>query len=397
MCWGEKMVDRVSLGEILTLQRRPVEVHPNREYAEIGVRSFGKGIFHKQPRTGLEVGDKELYVVKSGDFVLQITFAWEGAVGLASESEDGMYCSTRFPTFRVNEDICDPKYLLNYFRTNAGVSQLGNISPGSAGRNRVLSVKRIPEIFVPLPPLDEQRRIVAHIEALAARIEEARGLRQQAVEEAEALTNSAQLNILRCEGETKVRDFLTVQSGYAFKSDWFTENGVRLVRNINIGHGTINWADAARMPEKLAEEFERFLLYRGDILVSLDRPIISTGVKVARVGADDVPSLLVQRVGRLLFRSKAVLPEFFFAWLRSPNFTSAIDPGRSNGVPHISQKDIERISFAPPPLEEQHRIVAYLDDLQARVDELKRLQADTAAELDALLPSILDRAFKGEL
>ena len=50
-----------------------------------------------------------------------------------------------------------------------------------------------------------------------------------------------------------------------------------------------------------------------------------------------------------------------------------------------------------PPLPEQRRIVAYLDDLQAKVDQLKTLQAQTAAELDALLPSILDRAFRGEL
>ena len=79
----------------------------------------------------------------------------------------------------------------------------------------------------------------------------------------------------------------------------------------------------------------------------------------------------------------------------SPHFTSGIDPGRSNGVPHISHKDIEKIPFAAP-LAEQRRIVAELEALQAEVDALKRLQAETAAELDALLPSILDRAFKGE-
>ena len=42
-------------------------------------------------------------------------------------------------------------------------------------------------------------------------------------------------------------------------------------------------------------------------------------------------------------------------------------------------------------------IVGYLDSLQAKVDALKRLQVETAAEIDALLPAILDRAFKGEL
>jgi len=56
-----------------------------------------------------------------------------------------------------------------------------------------------------------------------------------------------------------------------------------------------------------------------------------------------------------------------------------------------------KIVFPLPALPEQRRIVAYLDDLQAKVDSLKALQAQSAAELDALLPSILDKAFKGDL
>ena len=48
-------------------------------------------------------------------------------------------------------------------------------------------------------------------------------------------------------------------------------------------------------------------------------------------------------------------------------------------------------------LDEQHRIVAYLDDLQAQVDELTALQVTTQTELDTLLPSVLDQAFRGEL
>jgi type I restriction enzyme S subunit len=46
---------------------------------------------------------------------------------------------------------------------------------------------------------------------------------------------------------------------------------------------------------------------------------------------------------------------------------------------------------------EQQRIVAYLDGLQAKADAVRRLQAETARELEALLPSVLDRAFRGEL
>ena len=89
----------IHLDRLLRLERRPVSVIADSQYAEIGIYSFGRGIFHKAPRSGLEVGNKELFLIKEGDFILQVTFAWEGAVGLASANEDGMYGSTRFPTF----------------------------------------------------------------------------------------------------------------------------------------------------------------------------------------------------------------------------------------------------------------------------------------------------------
>jgi type I restriction enzyme S subunit len=71
--------------------------------------------------------------------------------------------------------------------------------------------------------------------------------------------------------------------------------------------------------------------------------------------------------------------------------------GLADAQVNISQAILRATPIAYPSLSEQRHIVAYLDNLQAKVDALKRLQAETAAELDALLPSILDKAFKGEL
>ncbi|MGB7922865.1 MAG: restriction endonuclease subunit S [Pyrinomonadaceae bacterium] len=197
-------ISRISLGQLLTLERRPVKIIPDNQYKEIGIYCFGRGIFHKQPRSGLEVGDKGLFLIREGDFILQVTFAWEGAVALASSPDDGMYGSTRFPTFRVDKTRCFPPYLVNYFRTQEGLSQLIKISPGSAGRNRVLSLKRIPEVFIPLPPLSEQRRIVARIEELAAKIEEAKGLRSQTKPETAALVKSVSRKLI---GETSAANW----------------------------------------------------------------------------------------------------------------------------------------------------------------------------------------------
>lgn len=245
--------------------------------------------------------------------------------------------------------------------------------------------------------LAEQRRIVACIKALAAKIADARSLRQQAIEEVEALTHHAARDLFPESSDGVVGNWVRFQTGYAFKSDWFSELGIRLARNANVGHGALDWSETVRLPESRRAEFRRFELQAGDILITLDRPIISTGVKVARVSEDDLPCLLLQRVARAQFQNDSVLPDYFFCWLRSPHFVNAIDPGRSNGVPHISHKDIEKIPFAAPPLAEQRRIVAKVDALHAEADAVKRLQTETAAELDAMLPAILDRAFKGEL
>jgi len=75
----------------------------------------------------------------------------------------------------------------------------------------------------------------------------------------------------------------------------------------------------------------------------------------------------------------------------------AVSYAKRTAQAFVGLKKLRIVRIPLPSLPEQRRIVAELDALQAQVDSLKRLQADTAAELDALLPAILDRAFKGEL
>jgi type I restriction enzyme S subunit len=71
--------------------------------------------------------------------------------------------------------------------------------------------------------------------------------------------------------------------------------------------------------------------------------------------------------------------------------------GLADAQVNISQEILRTTPVAYPPLPEQRRIVATLDAFQEKLNVLKNMQSETAAELDALLPAILDRAFKGEL
>lgn len=199
----------------------------------------------------------------------------------------------------------------------------------------------------------------------------------------------------------RVSDYVKILNGYAFKSEWFVKDGVRLLRNANVGHGSLRWDDVASIPADQAEEFSRFALTEGDIVISLDRPIISTGVKVARVSSEDLPSLLLQRVGKVEFKTDSLDPDFFFMWLQSPLFINAIDPGRSNGVPHISSKSIESLPLIFPSLPEQKRIVAAVNLLIALCDKLEvglcRAEEDGERLLQAAVRSLLASASENQV
>ena len=174
----------------------------------------------------------------------------------------------------------------------------------------------------------------------------------------------------------RIGDLVEMLNGYAFKSEWFKAVGTRLLRNVNIGHGQADWSETAFIDEASAREFEQFTLKEGDVVLSLDRPIISTGLKYAVIGKSDLPCLLLQRVARLAPYTTAISASFLVLWLQSDLFVGTIDPGRSNGVPHISTKQVAGLVLGLPPLAEQSRIVA-------RVEALRRLCADLRQRLAA--------------
>jgi type I restriction enzyme S subunit len=106
---------------------------------------------------------------------------------------------------------------------------------------------------------------------------------------------------------------------------------------------------------------------------------------------------LTQGTARIAPSGRALAP-FLYWTLQSRSVADTIQSAtKGSTFKEITLGRLRAIPIPLPPLAEQRRIVAELDALQAEVDALKRLQAETAAKLDALLPAILDRAFKGEL
>ncbi len=170
-------VRHVRVGSALTLARRHVDVEPAAKYYEIGLRSFGKGIFHKPPVTGADLGTKRVFAIADGDLVVSNVFAWEGAVAVAGSNETGRIGSHRFMTWVADPDQADVNYLYYYLTSNPGLQQLRHASPGSAGRNKTLSIKAFGDLMIPLPNLDEQHAIAGRLDHVA---EGSRSLRDAA-------------------------------------------------------------------------------------------------------------------------------------------------------------------------------------------------------------------------
>lgn len=147
---------RRPMGEVAPLVRRPVEVRVGEEYPELGIRSFGKGTFHKPALDFLSVGTKKLYRIEPGDLLFNNVFAWEGAIAVAKPEDAGRVGSHRFITCVPQPGVVTADFLCFYFLTPQGLEQIGEASPGGAGRNRTLGLKKLAEIEVPVPPFQKQ-------------------------------------------------------------------------------------------------------------------------------------------------------------------------------------------------------------------------------------------------
>lgn len=391
--------------EVLQLQRRWIKLEPDGLYTEIGVRSFGKGIFHKTPVTGLSLGDKRVLRVCPGDLVFNNVFAWEGAVAVASDDEDGTIGSHRFVTYTIKDGRADARFLQLFFRTEAGLEALRRVSPGSAGRNKTLNLDQFAKQLVPVPPHAAQQRIVAKVDELTAKIEEARHLCTALPLEVKALLLAARNRLI---GEhpadgwaplyTLIED---IENGWSPQCEsrpaTVGEWGVLKVGAVSFGY--FDSRENKALPAMLVAK-PGYEIKSGDFLMT--RANTRELVGACALVHDSPPRLLLcDKIFRFIFKPNTpVLPSFLDHVLKSPVLREQIERGATGTSPtmkNISKAKILSLQIPVMETGRQRRVVAYLDDLQAKVDSLKVLQAQSRAAIVALLPSILDKAFKGQL
>jgi type I restriction enzyme S subunit len=178
----------------------------------------------------------------------------------------------------------------------------------------------------------------------------------------------------------KIGNIAKVFNGYAFKSSEYSDEGFQVIRITNVQSGYIV-NNNPKFIKLTNEQQKKFILAEGDILISLTGNV----GRVGRIGKENLPAVLNQRVGKLIIHSKEVFPDYLFHILNS-NLVEAklIENAKGIAQKNIGSSDIEKIEIPLPPFEDQKRIVKILDEADAL--RQKRKQAITL--LDDYLKSV---------
>lgn len=150
-------------GDVAHEVARPVCIDDAQSYEALGLYNKGRGLFHKEPQIGKEMGASEFSWVEKGDLIFSGQFAWEGAIAMAGVQEANCVVSHRYPLIRGIPGMALTEYLFALFLTGHGLFLMQENSRGAAGRNRPLNIRSLLKERIPVPQLAEQRLIATAV------------------------------------------------------------------------------------------------------------------------------------------------------------------------------------------------------------------------------------------
>jgi type I restriction enzyme S subunit len=392
----------VPLGDLLCRAIEEVNILVDQTYRLLTVGWWGKGVVERKTVNGSEIASAKLSLVRPNDFIISRIDARKGACDVIAPVFEGAVVTNDFPVYRVNSDRLLPPFLKWLSKTEWFIDLCNHASEGTTNRVR-LQEDRFLAKTIPVPPLSEQRRIVARIEELMSKIADARELHRQSCQERDALKNSvayalfdpARLGNFPVHNLGEVAD---IQSGVTLGRT-LTGPTVRLpylrVANVQDGHLDLR---QIKDVDVLETEAEKWLLQRGDVLLTEggDWDKLGRGT----VWAEEIPNCIHQNhIFRVRVDPDRFDPYFLAAYIGSPHGKLYFQQSakKTTNLASINQRQLKAFRVFEPPLAVQRQMIKELVGIELAIRDQKSLDSGVDAEMDALVPSILDKAFRGEL
>jgi type I restriction enzyme S subunit len=266
---------------------------------------------------------------------------------------------------------------------------------GNGATFKEVSKSIVSQIPISYPSsLQDQKRIAAILDI----VDGIRRKQENALEMADTFLKSAFLDMFgdpvanpKMWPVRKLSQQASIKIGYPFQSKLYSDSGIRLCRGANVLPGELEWSDVRYWPKDDALKYEEFALKEGDVILALDRPWISSGLKVAQVRPGDLPALLVQRVARIRGKSRAH-SDFIYQALTHPSFWQYCTPTETT-VPHISPVELKDY----PTIEPEVGTLDKFGLASAAVLSNRQKLEENFDESTRLFSSLSQRAFRGEL
>ena len=388
----------VRLGEVISLRREFIHIDDIQKYKRCRVQLHAKGIVLRDEVEGITIKTKKQQVCRDGELLVAEIDAKVGGFGIVPLELNGAIVSSHYFLYTINPEKVDNAFIDYFVRTpffRGQVQAQGSTNYAAIKADQVLDYQ------IPLPSLSEQRRIVTKIDRLATKIEKAKGLRKKSGLVTKNFLDAALVQIFKDQlDETWVDGCLgdfVIDDCYGTSEKTHDEHiGVPILRMGNIQNGALDVKDLKYL-QISKKDTQKLILRPGDTLVNRTNSAELVG-KCAVFNLEGEWGF-ASYIIRLRLDTKKANPYLVAKYINSSLGREYMfrEKKQMTGQANVNAKKLKGLPIKLPPIRQQKRIVEHLDSLQSKVDGLKILQSKTAAELDALLPSILDKAFKGEL
>lgn len=386
-------MERVRVGEVLKLQRREVRIDPLAEYRLIGVYSFGKGILHRDPKVGAELGEYKFFSIEPGDLILSNIQAWEGAIALAEERDLGTVGTHRFLSYIPVDERIDTKWARWFLLSERGMDLIRQAAPGSTMRNRTLAIDRFEALEIPLPPIDDQRRVADHLGTLAGAASTTAGLQSSATRLDEALIDSTTSSIFEVDGWPlkELGDIAEVNPAPQ-RLDPVTEITFVPMAAVDGVTGQVRGADL-RPAGEIGPGYKQFS--QGDVIFARITPCMQNGKAAIFSG------LTANGYGSTEFHVIRAGPEVSAEWVhrivrtRRFRLSAAEHFTGTAGQQRVPASFLKSALIPVPDRDEQVEALREVDRLSAVGLEIRAARGRAGELLAALVPSSLNEAFAG--